>query len=135
MALKVELSNGQATVHEWHNECETVHGREVGGNLSGREEKWCPIELDSNKLLSWLTTTRDNFTWRPKASRVQFQVTSIQSGNPIDAPVMCSDFDTTDSIRFVDGRHRTVALHGLGAARVPVMVPESQISLFLDYLG
>ncbi|MEA5125349.1 ParB N-terminal domain-containing protein [Xanthomonas floridensis] len=135
MELKVKISHGQATVREWHKECETVLGREVGGNLSGREEKWCAIELDSNKLLGWLTTTRDNFTWKPKPSSLQFHVTSIQSGTTIDAPVMCSDLDTDGSIRFVDGRHRTVALQQLGATKIPVMVPKSQIKLFLDYLG
>ncbi len=135
MTLKIVISSGNATVNEWHHECVTVLGREVGGNLSGLEEKWCAIELDSNKLLSWLTATRDNFAWTPTNSRIQAQIAFIQSGKSIDAPVMYSELDTTDSISILDGRHRTVALHQLGAHKIPVMVPKSQTTLFLGYLG
>ena len=133
--FRIEIFNGYASINEWHKECVTVLGREVGGSLSGSEEKWCAICLDSKRLFSWLTATRDNFTWTPTYLRVQAQITRIKSGKTIDTPVMYRQLDTTDSISILDGRHRTAALHQLCAVKIPVMVPESQTKLFLRHFG
>lgn len=135
MSFKVNTHGGHAIVNEWHNECVTILDREIGGSLSGREESWRATYLNATKLMTWLTATRDNFKWKPDSTRVQKQVSIIQSGKPIDASVMYSVDDTGDSLVILDGRHRIAALHQLGANDIPIMVPVSQEQLFKDNFG
>ena len=135
MPIKVKISDGCVDVNEWHQECTTILGREIGGNLSGREEPWRALDLKTQKLMDWLTATRDNFTWQPDFCRTQYQISSVRSGKPIDAPIMYAELDVAGSIKIIDGRHRITALHELGAATIPVMVPMSQVSLFSITLG
>lgn len=91
--------------------------------------------LKSPTLMAWLTAERDNYTWRPHGGRVMTQIGLLQAGTPIDAPVMYAERDTLDSILIWDGRHRITALHELGATFIPVMVPESQVELFVTEFG
>ena len=135
MSLQVNIYGGHAIVNEWHKEFVTILGRQVSNNLSGCDESWRATYLNATKLMTWLTAFRDNFAWKPDPFRVNYQVSIIRSGKPIDASVMYSALNTVDSIVIMDGRHRIAALHKLRATDIPIMVPVSQVKLFTDNFG
>lgn len=69
-------------------------------------------------------------TFDPDPARLNYQLQQIMKGDPIDAAVIYSQDGTCNDIVPLDGRHRMLALLNAQANFVPVMVPQSQHTLF-----
>lgn len=138
--LTVQISNGYAYVSE-----DTTHvaeltvedkDRKIVGdvNVIGADEKWGVAWLSTEKMLRHFEVDAGGPMWVTLA-RLNSVYQAFSQGKTLDAPVMFSSDGASYGILIMDGRHRTKALHNLGARKIPVMVPESQVELFKVELG
>lgn len=67
-----------------------------------------------------------------KHARVRQQ---ISAGHAVEMPIMSSPSGSLGGVKVIDGRHRLYNLKMLGVLRVDVVVPASQLNLFLSAFG
>lgn len=138
--LTVQINNGHAyvsedTTHVVELTVEDQDKKTVGDtNVIGADEKWGIAWLSTEKMLRHFEVDAGGPMW-VKLARLDSVYQAFSQGKTLDAPVMYSGDATSYGISIMDGRHRTKALHNLGARKIPVMVPESQVELFQVELG
>lgn len=136
--LEVKVDNNDIKVYEDLTRITIINVGEQKKTViaSGNEndEAWGIAWLSPEKLLTFFLKRTHGEPWTNE-SRFERILQQIKFGEPIYTPVMYSRSGGIDGATIEDGRHRTKALHELGAKKIPVMVPHCQIDLFQKEFG